>query len=119
MNNTIEEVIVYDYPEYNVYDAAEGAVKGLEGKMLSQDKTAGRMEVRFNKTILGKVLGERTFLEIKVVALTSDQSRVELSAYPLDAIGRKLMFGARKGVTQTILNWFKAHLAHRLQQKTN
>ncbi len=37
-----------------------------------------------------------------------------LDAYPLDALNRKLMFGARKGVTQTIVSWFFAHLEHNL-----
>ncbi len=39
---------------------------------------------------------------------------VVLDAYPLDAIDRKLMFGARKGVTQTVVTWFTAHLENNL-----
>jgi hypothetical protein len=37
-----------------------------------------------------------------------------VDAFPLDAVERKLMFGARPGVTQTIVTWFIAHLEHNL-----
>jgi hypothetical protein len=39
---------------------------------------------------------------------------VVVDAFPLDALERKLMFGARKGVTQTVVTWFTAHLEHNL-----
>lgn len=116
MAYTIKEAKVYPHPVNNVQQAVHGAIEGLEGKIILQDETEGRLDVQFNKTILGKVLGERTRMEIKVSALSSDESSLGLSAYPLDALGRKLMFGARKGVTQTVANWFIAHVEHRLKQ---
>ncbi len=115
MAYTIREAKVYSHPVYKVHQAVHGAIEVLEAKIILQDETKGRLDVQFNKTILGKVLGERTQLEIQVNALSSDESRLGLSAYPLDAMGRKLMFGARKGVTQTVLNWFITHLEHRLK----
>jgi hypothetical protein len=115
MTYTIKEAKVYPHPANKVHQSVHGAIEGLEAKIILQDETEGRLDVQFNKTILGKVLGERTHLEIKVNALSSDESSLGLSAYPLDALGRKLMFGARKGVTQTVLNWFIAHLEHRLK----
>ncbi len=39
---------------------------------------------------------------------------MSIEAYPLDPVGRKLMFGARKGVTRTVVTWFYAHLENRL-----
>ena len=33
-------------------------------------------------------------------------SHVMVDAYPLDALERKLLFGARKGVTETAVTWF-------------
>lgn len=116
MTYTIKDAKVYPHPADKVHQAVQGAIEGLEAKIILLDETAGRLDVQFNKTILGKVLGERTHLEIKVCALSSDESSLGLSAYPLDALGRKLMFGARKGVTQTVLNWFIAHFESRLQQ---
>jgi len=44
----------------------------------------------------------------------SGQSKVVVDAYPLDAVGRKLMFGARKGVTQEVLSLFTEHLENNL-----
>ena len=44
----------------------------------------------------------------------SGQSKVVVDAYPLDAVGRKLMFGARKGVTQEVLGLFTEHLENNL-----
>jgi len=38
-----------------------------------------------------------------------------VDAYPLDAVGRKLMFGARKGVTQTVIDMFTTHLENNLK----
>ena len=92
-----------------------GQSTGLEGKIIRQDETTGRFDVQFNKTILGKVLGERTRMEITVSAISQNTCGLALSAYPLDAIGRKLLFGARKGVTQKVMDWFLAHLEHNLQ----
>jgi len=37
-----------------------------------------------------------------------------VDAFPLDAVERKLMVGARKGVAQTVVTWFIAHLEHNL-----
>ena len=43
-----------------------------------------------------------------------EASLVVVDAYPLDAIERKLLFGARKGVTQTVLTQFIEQLDHQL-----
>jgi hypothetical protein len=69
--------------------------------------------VKFDKTILGKVLGERTHLTCEVRS-QNEGSLVSVDAYPLDAVGRKLLLGARKGVTATVVSWFLAHLEHTL-----
>lgn len=97
-----------------VYEAALKAVAGLEGKVVKETPDDAKLEVVFNKTILGKVLGERTQMQIAVTPAAENGSLITVDAYPLDAVGRKLMFGARKGVTQTIISWFFAHLEHHL-----
>lgn len=119
MSYTIKEVKCYPHPADTVLQAVLGAIEGLAAKIISQNKAAGHLEVQFDKKILGKVLGERTRMEIKIDALSPEESSLALSAYPLDALGRRLMFGARKGVTRTVLNWFTAHLEHRLPNKQN
>ena len=104
-----------EYPQQaqNVFAAALKAVETLEGKLVSQSTEEMKIEAKFPKTILGKVLGERTYLSCSVIP-QGDASQVVVDAYPLDAVERKLMFGARKGVTQTVVNWYVAHLEHHL-----
>lgn len=114
MQNTTKEEKVYPSPIDKVQQAIYGAVDGLEGKVTNHDKEKGLLTVQFNKTILGKVLGERTQLEISINSISSEECSLALATYPLDALGRKLMFGARKGVSKTVMDWFIAHLEHRL-----
>lgn len=98
-----------------VYQAALGAIGGLEGKILKQDAAAGTVEAQFHKKILGKVLGDRTLINVKISG-AEGETAVAIEIYPLNAVGKKLMFGARKGVSRTVANWFFAHLEHRLAQ---
>ena len=104
-----------EYPQdvQSVYAAALKAVETLEGKLASQSLENFQFEAKFSKTILKNTLGERTHLTC-VVRSQGEGSQVIVDAYPLDALERKLMFGARKGVTQTIVTWFIAHLEHHL-----
>ena len=95
-----------------VQTAALGAISGLEGKVLKE--SGNRIEAKFDKKILGKVLGDRTQIEIDL-SDSAGESQVNVTVYPLDPVGRKLMFGARKGVAQTVISWFWAHLEHRLK----
>ena len=97
-----------------VYEAALKAVEKLGGKFLNSSPDKKSFEVKFDKTILGQVLGDRTQMTC-VIRPDAEGSRVILDAYPLDAVGRKLMFGARKGVTQTVIDWFTAHLENNLK----
>lgn len=103
----------YPRDAQSVYQAALKATEKLEGQIVSSDPDRFRFEAKFNKTILGKVLGERTFLTCEVRP-QGEESQVVVDAYPLDALERKLLFGARKGVTQTVVTWFTAHLEHNL-----
>jgi hypothetical protein len=104
-----------DYPKdvQSIYQAALKATEKLGGKILSSAPDKLRLEARFPKVILGKTLGERTQLACEVRA-AGDGGRVVVDAFPLDAVERKLMFGARKGVTLTVVTWFMAHLEHNL-----
>lgn len=115
MSFTINEEKAYPFANATVFQAALGAVDGLQGKVAKQDAAAGTFTATFPKTIHGKVLGDRTEF---IVAVNGDSahSKVVVEAYPLDPVGRKLMFGARKGVTRTVLDWFWAHVEHRLPQ---
>lgn len=111
----INEEKQYGHSAESVYQAALGAVDGLQGKVSAQNPAAGTLVATFDKKIHGKVLGDRTHLAVTVVGDSAESARLTVEAYPLDAVGRKLLFGARKGVTRTVLDWFYAHVDHRLQ----
>ena len=104
----------YSQDARSVYDAAFKSAGELKGQMLSSSPNDLRFEVKFDKTILGKVLGDRTQMTC-VVQSAENGSKVVVDAYPLDAVGRKLMFGARKGVTQTVIDMFTTHLENNLK----
>ena len=103
----------YSKDVHSVYQAALKATERLGGSLMASSPEQYKLEARFPKTILGKVLGERTYLTCEVRA-QDEGSLVVVDAYPLDALDRKLMFGARKGVTQTLVAWFTAHLEDKL-----
>ncbi|HEX9028731.1 MAG TPA: hypothetical protein VF823_06120 [Anaerolineales bacterium] len=103
----------YSKDAQTIFQAALKATSKLEGKMVSSDPQKYHLEAKFPKVILGKTLGERTYLTCEVRS-QGEGSLVVVDAYPLDALERKLLFGARKGVTQTVVMWFTAHLEHNL-----
>ena len=116
MPYTINEEKIYSVTKDELTRAIIGAVDGLEGKVLSQDPDNGRIVAKFNKTILGKVLGDRTQIEIDLYNLSPKETKLALSVYPINPIGQKLQFGARKGVSRTVMTWFFAHVDHRLEK---
>ena len=103
------------YPKdaQSIFQAALKVTEKLDGKIINPAPEKLRLVARFPKVILGQTLGERTELSCEVRA-EGDGGIVVVDAFPLDAVERKLMFGARKGVTQTVVTWFIAHLEHNL-----
>ena len=97
----------------SIYQAALKATEKLGGKIIFSAPEQYRLTARFPKVILGKTLGERTELSCQVRTDGSGGVAV-VDAFPLDAVERKLMFGARPGVTSTVVTWFVAHLEHNL-----
>lgn len=105
-----------NYPQERsqVYDAAKKSVEKLKGQTLKSKPEEFFIEVKFDKTLLGKVLGDRTQMTC-VVQANGDGSKVVMDIYPLDAVGRKLMFGARKGVSEEVLRLFTENLEGHLK----
>jgi hypothetical protein len=115
MPYTVKETKTYEQPKENVYQAAQKAVAGLQGKVLAEDANAGTIEGQFDKKIHGKVLGDRSQIKIAISGANGDPATVSIEAYPINPVGQKLMFGARKGVVPTVVSWFWAHLEHNLE----
>lgn len=103
----------YPVDVQSIYDAARKATEKLGGKIISSAPDEYRLTARFPKVILGKTLGERTELSCQVRPAEAGGTAI-VDAFPLDAVERKLMFGARPGVTLTVVTWFLAHLEHNL-----
>ncbi|MGZ9166853.1 MAG: hypothetical protein ACXW4U_16905 [Anaerolineales bacterium] len=104
-----------NYPKdaQSIYQAALKVTEKLGGNIISSAPEQFRLVARFPKVILGQTLGERTELSCEVRTDGEGGTGV-VDAFPLDAVERKLMFGARKGVTLTLVTWFIAHLEHNL-----
>lgn len=111
----IEERVYEGVSAELLHTTTLAAISGIEGNLL--ENTPDQIVAKFHKTILGKVLGDRTHLTVDITETNGD-STIKATIYPLDAVGRPLMFGARKGVTATVLKWFFAHLEHRLPKDT-
>jgi hypothetical protein len=104
----------YPKPSAVVFDAAKKTIASFGGKVLREKPDSGEIEATFDKKILGQVLGDRTQMSAKVTSQDGEKSGIAIEIYPLDAIGRKLMFGARKGVSETVATWFFAHMDQHL-----
>ena len=94
----------------SIFEAALKVTEKFDGKVIASAPEKFSFTARFPKVILGQTLGERTELSCSVSA----EGAVVVDAFPLDAVERKLMFGARKGVTLTVVTWLIAPLEHNL-----
>jgi hypothetical protein len=103
----------YSKDVQSIYQAGLSAMQKLDGKIISSDPEGHKFTARFPKVVLGKTLGERTELSLAVQA-DGEGGVAMVDAFPLDVLERKLMFGARPGVTLTVVTWFIAHLEHNL-----
>ena len=99
----------YSKDPQSIYDAAVKAATKMDAKFMSSSPEQFKFTARFPKVMFGKTLGERTELTC-VVRAEGDGSLAVVDAFPLDAVERKLMFGARPGVTLKVVTWFMAHL---------
>ena len=103
----------YSKDAQSIYNAAVKAAEKMDGKFIASAPEKLSFTARFPKVIFGKTLGERTELSCLVRA-EGEGGLVVVDAFPLDAVERKLMFGARPGVTSTVVTWFMAHLENNL-----
>jgi hypothetical protein len=108
---------IYDFPINEVYEAANLSIKPMGGKILKNDPANMFMQAQMDKKLYNRVLGDRSMLEVKFNYESDDRTKMEVLAYPLNAVGQKLMFGARPGVVEAILVAFYDEIEKRL--KTN
>lgn len=109
---------VVDYPLEDVFKAAIFCIKHMGGKVIKQDQEKGILHAQMDKKLFGNYLGDRSKLEVQFMEQEKGQTDIHIFAYPLDAIGQKLMFGARKGVLDTILKTFYQEIEKYLQENS-
>ena len=94
----------YDYSLEKVFQAVTLTVKDLGGKILKNEYEKKILHAQMDKRMKGEMLGDRSKLEMQFSEDDSGHTTLSILAYPLNAVGQKLMFGARKGVVDRVLN---------------
>ena len=105
----------FPYPPDQVFQAAKYCVLYMGGKVLREDENQGLLHAQMDKKLFGDYLGDRSQLEMSITNVNENETEIYVFAYPLNAVGQKLMFGARDGVVETMMAAFykevEKHLA--------
>jgi len=96
----------FAYPFESVYKAAFLCVKQLGGKVLKSEPEQKLLHAQMDKSLKGDMLGDRSKLEMSFADDGAGNTTLSILAYPLNAVGQKLMFGARPGVVERVLTVF-------------
>ena len=110
--------IIFSYPVDKVFAAAINSVQHMGGKLAKKDEKSGKLIAQMDKKLFGNYLGDRSQLEIQFTPAEDDGTQVDIFAFPLNAVGQKLMFGARPGVVDTILRVLFREVGERLAGKS-
>ncbi len=102
----IKKEKAYSRPFEEVYKAAYLSVQELGGKVVKHDLANKRLTGQMDKKFQGQLLGDRSLLEMTFSNDAEGSTVLSIYAYPLNAVGQKLMFGARKGVVETVVAGF-------------
>ena len=100
----VKQSRTFAYPFEPVYKAAYICTKELGGKVLKHDLEKKVLQVQMDKKMQGRVLGDRSKLEFTFEINSADETAVSIYGYPLNAVGQKLLFGARPGVVKTVVS---------------
>ena len=110
----VKESKAYPRPAAEVASAAAEVVKEIEGKLAKgSDPAQGRVEANFNKSVAGKSFGNRVQLVVRVTG-EGNESTLALEAYPVDPLGKKLLFGVLGDPARLVVSAFTARLDKRL-----
>jgi len=105
---------LFNYPFKKVYEAVYFSIKPMGGKIVKNEPANKFLQAQMDKKLYGKVLGDRSMLEVTFRSESESSTRVDVLGYPLNAVGQKLMFGARPGVVDTVLAAFFDEIEKRL-----
>jgi len=99
----------------DVYKSIIYCVTYMGGKILKDDPQQKILHAQMDKKLFGDYLGDRSKLEIELTELGKEETKIDIYAYPLNAVGQKLMFGARKGVVENMMMAFYKEVGKRLE----
>jgi hypothetical protein len=111
----IKTIMTYRQTFEEVYKAAYLTIRELGGKVVKHDLNNKMLFGQMDKKFQGKVLGDRSRLELTFTEDADGNTVVSIYAYPLNAVGQKLMFGARKGVVETVVDAYLVEVAKKLE----
>lgn len=117
MSYTVKVTKTFEHPFDDTYKSVHQSVEAMKGKVLLSDPDNRHFEAQMDKKLYGKYLGDRSRLEIDFVNESDDATMLAITAYPVNPIGQKLMFGARKGVIPRVLESLYAEMEQRLSKK--
>jgi hypothetical protein len=100
-----------------VFAAAINSIQHMGGKVVKKDEKKGTLVAHMDKKLFGNYLGDRSQVEIRFTPAEDNATQMDVFAFPLNAVGQKLMFGARPGVVETILRVLARELEDRLAGK--
>ncbi|MFZ3070646.1 MAG: hypothetical protein WA110_05950 [Anaerolineaceae bacterium] len=106
----------FAYPYEDVYKSAYLVTKKLGGKVVLHQPENKKMHTEMDKKLQGKVLGDRSHLEFTFTVDDAGETNVQIFGYPLNAVGQKLMFGARPGVVETVVSVLFDEIEKKLQE---
>ncbi len=107
---------IFQQPQDILFTTAIHTIQYMGGKVIKQDQAKGTLIAQMDKKLLGDYLGDRSQLEIQLVDEGETQTSMHIFAFPLNAVGQKLMFGAREGVVETIISTLYQLLEKQLQE---
>jgi len=110
----ISRKVTYPQSIEEVYKAAYQTIIALGGKVVKHDLDNKQLVGWMDKKLYGKILGDRSQLEITLTSDEDGNTVLSVYAFPLNAINQKLMFGARPGVVDTVLKAFFEEVTKRL-----
>jgi hypothetical protein len=115
MKYDVNVKLKFDYPWKETYKSAYLSAQAMKAKILMHDPENGVLHVQFDKKLYGAYLGDRSRFEIDFSKEDGPETLLTILAFPVNPIGQKLMFGARKGVIPKVLRAFQAEMAKRLE----
>ncbi len=103
-------------PAAEVLTVAGEVVTQLGGKRPRKDPgVEGQIQADFNKEVGGHSFGNRVQLIIRVVGDGADRCTASVEAYPVDPLGKRLLFGVLGEPARLVTRTFWERLEARLK----